>query len=309
MSENDRIFVLKAKTLYPKEWFCETREGLMGPFSSERRARLALLRHLKKCMQHHVDGGRGLGPDRGRVVLSKADPTFDITKLDIGGKEIERDRVLTESEIRELSLKLESANMQKPIEYALWIILSTCCRVGEISKARWEHVDFELRTWTIPDENSKNAKALTIYLSDFALRQFEGLLALKASEGWIFPARSGLTHVFVNSITKQVGDRQRTKALKNQTKLTGSLVLSGGKWTPHDLRRTGATLMGRVLGVPSDVVERCLNQTEKNKVKRIYQRQELTVEQAGAWRLLGERLELLTRTDADNVVSLPRRVA
>lgn len=38
----------------------------------------------------------------------------------------------------------------------------------------------------------------------------------------------------------------------------------------------------------------CLNHTEENKIKRIYQRQELKAEQAEAWRLLGDRLELLT---------------
>ena len=241
--------------------------------------------------------------------IVKSDPTYGIKKRDIGGKEVERDRVLSEPEIRELASKIESANMHKPTEYAVWIMLSTCCRVGEISKARWEHADFDSRTWTIPEENSKNAKALTVYLSDFALRQFEGLLALKDSEDWIFPARGGLSHVCLKSITKQVGDRQRTEALKNRSKLTGSLLLSGGSWTPHDLRRTGATLMGGVLRVPSDVVKRCLNHTEKNKVKRIYQRQELKAEQAEAWRLLGARLDLLTRQDCGDVVNLPSRAA
>ncbi|CAG1023251.1 hypothetical protein MTYM_02304 [Methylococcales bacterium] len=67
--------------------------------------------------------------------------------------------------------------------------------------------------------------------------------------------------------------------------------------------------MGGELRVPSDAVERCLNHTEENKVKRIYQRQELKAEQAEAWRLLGERLELLTRTDAENIVTMPRRAA
>jgi hypothetical protein len=48
------------------------------------------------------------------------------------------------------------------------------------------------------------------------------------------------------SIAKQVKDRVRSEPLSNRTKATGALLLSGGAWTPHDLRRTGATMMGDV---------------------------------------------------------------
>jgi hypothetical protein len=37
------------------------------------------------------------------------------------------------------------------------------------------------------------------------------------------------------------------------------------------------------LGVLPDVIEKCLNHVEQNKMKRIYQRQELKTEQAQAW--------------------------
>jgi hypothetical protein len=48
------------------------------------------------------------------------------------------------------------------------------------------------------------------------------------------------------------------------------------------------------LGIHGDVIEKCLNHTEQNRMKRIYQRHELKTEQRQAWQLLGERLELLT---------------
>jgi hypothetical protein len=52
-------------------------------------------------------------------------------------------------------------------------------------------------------------------------------------------------------------------------------------------------MMGN-LGIQPDVIEKCLNHTEENKVKRIYQRQELKAEQAQAWQVLGEKLSILT---------------
>ena len=61
------------------------------------------------------------------------------------------------------------------------------------------------------------------------------------------------------------------------------------------------------LGIAPDVIEKCLNHTEENKVKRIYQRQKMELEQAQAWRVLGERLNLLVNTDASNVVLLHKR--
>lgn len=55
------------------------------------------------------------------------------------------------------------------------------------------------------------------------------------------------------------------------------------------------------LGVLPEVAERCLNHTEDNKVKRIYQRHSYTVEMTAAWNLLGEYLEMLTNTKATDI--------
>ena len=62
-------------------------------------------------------------------------------------------------------------------------------------------------------------------------------------------------------------------------------------------------MMGE-LGIRGDVIERCLNHVEQNKLKRIYQRHELKIEQRDAWMCLGDRLTLLqtSATDGNNVV-------
>lgn len=58
------------------------------------------------------------------------------------------------------------------------------------------------------------------------------------------------------------------------------------------------------LGIVPEVAERCLNHTEQNRVKRTYQRHSYENEMREAWRLLGERLELLTGQHAGNVLTL-----
>lgn len=86
--------------------------------------------------------------------------------------------------------------------------------------------------------------------------------------------------------------------MSNRSAAPHALVLPGGKWTPHDLRRTGATMM-TALGVIPEVAERCLNHTEENKVKRIYQRHSYSSEMKEAWHRLGEKLgELLADKQA-----------
>ncbi|MNW14020.1 hypothetical protein D3C71_2121310 [compost metagenome] len=62
------------------------------------------------------------------------------------------------------------------------------------------------------------------------------------------------------------------------------------------------------LGVLPEVAERCLNHTEDNKVKRIYQRHSYTTEMTAAWSLLGEHLDMLTKPkECESTLSeLPR---
>lgn len=234
------------------------------------------------------------------------DPTSSIRKSKIGGKDTIRDRYLSEAEIRDFTTKLPDARFLKTTECALWIMLSTCCRVSEICKAEWQHLDLKAKTWKIPPENSKNEKAHTIYLSNFAIRQFELLVILKNSDKWIYPNTDNTDHVCEKSITKQVSDRQLAddrKPMSGRSKYCRTLKLADGKWTPHDLRRTGATMMGS-LGVRPDVIEKCLNHIEENKMKKTYQHQPLIAEQQEAWRLLGERIEILTSKGTENVVGI-----
>jgi integrase len=221
-----------------------------------------------------------------------SDPTSRLSITKVTTKPTERDRTLSELEIIALAQQLPSANLLKSTECALWIALSTMCRIGELSKTKISDIDFKMKVWNIPKEHSKNGKTHNIFLSDFAINQFTVLKQYAKSDTWIFTNRDGSSHVCEKSITKQIGGRQSQNILSNRSKDNQALILTGGKWTLHDLRRTGATLMGN-LGIAPDIIEKCLNHTEENKVKRIYQRQKLENEQAEAWQKLGEYLNTL----------------
>ncbi|HEY8359417.1 MAG TPA: tyrosine-type recombinase/integrase [Ramlibacter sp.] len=234
----------------------------------------------------------GFALDRDYV---EADPTARIKKARLGAN-VERDRVIAEPELIELFRKLPDAGLVPTSQLALKLQLATATRIGEVLAARWENFDLERQAWTIP--LTKNGKRHVIWLSSYAMELLKDLGKITGRTPWLFPA-SQLTnagekvnhHVNVKTVTKQVSDRQRTTALAGRSKKVNSLLLQGGKWTPHDLRRTGATIMAE-LGALPDVVERCLNHIEEQRMKRIYQRAQYEAPMREAWRVLGERLAL-----------------
>lgn len=236
----------------------------------------------------------GFALDRDYVEI---DPTSRIKKRAIG-PDGERERVLSEVELTALFIMLPGAGLTETAQHALLIQLSTLARIGEVVATKWENVDFERRIWTMPI--TKNGKSHKVWLSDFALQNFEDLRAITGLTPWCFPStkfddKTGavISSLDPKTITKQVADRQREGApLAGRTKKIDALALTGGQWRPHDLRRTGASQMAELGAIP-DVIERCLNHTEENKMKRIYQRATYEGPMRDTWQLWGERLSLL----------------
>lgn len=232
-----------------------------------------------------------------------------------------RTRTLSRNEIAELNVifgRMDAAyeaapdrrSATRPLQaesrIALWICLSTACRIGELLLAEWKHVDLDQGTWYIPVENVKGTRGKKqehrVYLSRFALKQFKALHALTGHQRWCFPSRDGELHLDLKTISKQVGDRQQRFKVRVKLKRRchdDSLMLSGGRhgeWTPHDLRRTAATMM-QGLGVSPEVIDRCQNHVlAGSKVRRHYLTHEYATETREAWSRLGSELERILRT-------------
>lgn len=232
-----------------------------------------------------------------------------------GSDEISCDRHLSENEIRELLLTLPTSGLADYLQAAMKILLATGCRVGELSKATWANVDLEKAIWSIPVADQKQthrtkkgkAKPHQVYLSDFAIDAFKCLPSHGKDFAHVFPAARGdRGHMDEKTISKAIRDRQRGNAgskVKGRCKNDTALILSGGEWSAHDLRRTMATLAGE-LGTDGMVIEKMLNHAAPTKIWGTYQHQTMDEFQRRAWQLVGERLELLTRNDTEKVVPL-----
>lgn len=256
-----------------------------------------------------------------RTLMADGNPAdlVDVNKLLDHDYEEQRDRLLSPNEIRELRdifARLERDYDALPagqkysgirpvnprVQCAVWICLSTLCRIGELLKSEWRHVDLEKGTWFIPAEATKGHKGKRqdhhVFLSPFALDQFKRLKEETGHTPFCFPSKDEKSHVDTKTVSKLIGDRQCR--FKNRSKpLTGrhhddSLVLSKGtkgEWTPHDLRRTGATMM-QELGITLEIIDRCQNHLlGGSKVRRHYLHYDYANEKAEAWQHLGSRLE------------------
>jgi len=221
----------------------------------------------------------------------------------------ERDRVLSEDEIRKLSQLLPKADLSLAIRSAIWIMLSIGTRVGETVAARWSHVDLQNKSWHIPAGNTKSGVALDVQMSDFALVHFAALWAWREKlqedlrSDWVFPSNRDRAAALNNqTVGKALADRQRvdSKPLPGRTERVDALALDGGQWKCHDLRRTCGTLM-QSLGVPESTVHRCLNHARSDKLDRVYLQHDYANEMEDAWRLLGERLAILTSHEYEDV--------
>lgn len=85
------------------------------------------------------------------------DPTASIRKAKIGGRSTERDRILDDQEIKALAKQLPNAGLIPPTQLAVWICLTTCCRIGELLQAKWEDINWQEKYGPYPQSTAKMA--------------------------------------------------------------------------------------------------------------------------------------------------------
>lgn len=237
---------------------------------------------LMRQMFHH-----GLG--RGIV---DTDPTLAMKKKHAGGQEIPVDRNLSFDEIAELSAKLAASDLHEKMQAAIWFLLATGARIGELLKARWADISEREKTWTIPAENAKNGRPHLIHLSTFAMKQLKTMKEYKDGL-FLLSGRDPDAGMSDKTVSKAIRDRIRKVPLKKRTPRSGTLLLYGGEWSPHDLRRTMASRMGD-LKIEPHVIERCLNHVQQGIIG-VYQRQEYMKERKTAFETWGRKLASLTK--------------
>lgn len=202
-------------------------------------------------------------------------------------KENQWDRVLTEKEIRKLWTGLDKSDMVETIRLAVKFQLATLQRKGEVLSAEWK--EFSLSTpsnawWVIPAEKSKNGFPHRVPLNEVALEILEELKRLTGESRWLFPGRREDTSLRGQSMDHAFRRNKETFGVEGVR--------------PHDLRRTGASLMAGA-GVPRLVVGKILNHVESG-VTAVYDRHSYDAEKRQAMDQWGERLNAILEEEDEN---------
>ncbi|WP_298624373.1 site-specific integrase [uncultured Legionella sp.] len=212
-----------------------------------------------------------------------ANPAAGIRARDIGGLEKPRERYLTVHEIKALWCFLEgdASKISLSIRTAIKIILLTGVRTGEILLGTWNEINFEQSLWTIPANHNKNGLAMKIHLTPLAKQLFKMLQEQRTSNFIISNFKNG----------EALSDKAIAKAVK---RIQERVAIP--QWTPHDLRRTFATLMGEVLHVDPVVVEKCLGH-KMPKIMATYNRNEMLLQRQEALEKWSSFIENIIKND------------
>lgn len=215
--------------------------------------------------------------------------------------ENQRDRVLKPEEIRLLWHGLDNPDlkMTRLCALVLKLQLVTAQRKGEVVAAELSEFDIKSRVWTIPAYKAKNGLAHRVPLSRSALAILVELRALErnrcatlakrlrklpseiALRPWLFPSPRGETHIHGQGIDH---------ALSRNLDTLGIFDL-----VPHDLRRTGASLMTG-MGINRLVVSKILNHAEIG-ITKVYDRHGYDIEKKQALEAWNVRLKEIVSTD------------
>ncbi len=189
-----------------------------------------------------------------------------------------RQRVLAADELRALLPVLRLSG--RPYAAALRFMMLTLTRRHETVQARWRDVDLEARTCTIHE--TKNGQPHVVPLSQQAIDLLRSRVPTDGEGNPNRPDPSAL--IFATSTGGPLGNWDReTKALQEVSGTAG--------WTRHDLRRSGATMLGEMGELP-DIIEAALNHVSiRSPLAATYNRSRYRPQVAAALQRLADALD------------------
>ncbi len=204
-----------------------------------------------------------------------------------------RVRVLSRGELAALLPTLDASN--RPYAAAMRFLLLTLARREEAASARWRDIDLDAATWTIRE--TKNGQPHAVPLSRQAVALVLDRLPRDKNEKPMKPDASAL--LFATATGEPLANWDR------ETKILMEASGTGG-WTRHDLRRTGATMLGEMGELP-DIIEASLNHVAiRSQLAATYNRSRYRPQVAAALQRLADALDEI-EAGAGAVVALHGR--
>lgn len=256
------------------------------PAWKNRKAKKIGRRDVGELLDTIVERGAPIMANRTKALISKI-YNFGIGRdivdhnpclgVPMPAKARQRDRVLTEEEIRTLWRALDGLDPVMAATFKMRLL--TAQRGIEILAMRW--ADLNDGWWTIPGDVAKNGLAHRVPISPQTQALLDDLRQRTDDGEWVFASRRKPgTHI--------VAYQKAANVLVKTTEID---------FVVHDLRRTAASFMTS-MGISRLVVSKILNHVESG-ITAVYDRHSYDAEKREALELWGKKLEeIILPTDA-----------
>jgi integrase len=161
-----------------------------------------------------------------------------------------RERFVKAHELPRLIEAIE-AEPNRDIRNFILIALSTGARKTNVLTMRWQDIDLEGGTWTIPD--TKNSTSQTILLSAEELKLLKDRYAHRRSFEWVFPGPGDRGHL--------VDPKKGWHRILERAGIKDLHI--------HDLRRTLGSYMA-MTGASLSVIGNALNHKDVSTTRKVY---------------------------------------
>jgi integrase len=226
---------------------------------------LTLLLEMEKTIPASAHRAKGVAGQVFQFATARGEADFNIAlnlKRTLKPKREQHRAALTAPEdVTDLMRRIEAYHGNVIVRTALWFLLYTFQRPGEVGGAIWEEMDFDARLWRIPEHRMKNRRPHVVPLSRQALELLEFLkrIAMRMEHSpFIFPAVMSKT----GPKTAPLHETTLCKALR-------AMGYTSEQMTAHGFRTLASTNLNEQ-GWNSDVIELSLSHAERNAVRAAY---------------------------------------
>ena len=228
------------------------------------------------------------------LMRRRDNPCLDI-KLNI--KKKKRSRHLSPQEIYQFWHTIETVPMMPVTRLGLKFMLITMARGCEVREMKWSDINWLDRIWTLP--MTKNGHLHRVYLSDLALNILNDVKQYSNGKGIVFGSHGHRDREQNKCETlKPMSDHTLSQPIKRHWEKFGIET----PFTPHDLRRTGATLIAGLFG-RRDLTKLCLNHVD-NSVTAVYDQYAYSKEKEMAINALNKAIEIIIKSpNVESVLS------
>lgn len=160
---------------------------------------------------------------------------------------------LLADELPEFLSSVDKYQGSQIVRTALNILMLTGLRPGELRKSEWSFVDFESRTWKLPEKIMKMGRVHVVPMSDQVISLLRQIQPISGDYQYIFPSRTNhkkhLSEMAINTMIGRMGYR--------------------GRATGHGFRHTMSTILHEK-GFNTAWIELQLAHVDKNSIRGTY---------------------------------------